>query len=62
MELEWAEITECVVPIHNDIKLVQIHAGVHVDEAILCRGIVYYYGSVLIVPIDHHAEVRYSAQ
>ena len=62
MELERAEITECVLPIHNDIKPVQIHTGMHVDEAILCRGIVYDYGSVLIVPIDRYIEVRYGAQ
>jgi hypothetical protein len=62
MELERADITECVFPAHHDIKLVQIHTGVHVDGAILWRGLVYYYGCVLIVPIDRYIEVRYGAQ
>ena len=62
MELERADITECALPIHNDIKPVQIHTGVHVDEAVLWRGIVYYYWSVLVVPIDRYSEVRYGAQ
>ena len=62
MELKRADITGRVIRIHNDSKPFQIHTGVHVDEAILCRGIVYYYGSVLIVPIDRYSAVRYGAQ
>ena len=56
------DLTEGVLPIHNDIHVVQIHTRMHVYYPILRRGVIHHHGSILIVSINCFREVRDGAQ
>ena len=58
MELERVDVTKCVLPIHDDVYSVQIHGRVHIYEAILCRGVIDYHRSILVVAIHCYSKIR----